>query len=293
LPHRSPHFVAEALLTFSRISGFEDAVVFPIADPVSDQVYRLHCWSPSRRDWRCEPFNDFPLTPLVLGQLRTAVQVHCQESQWDLFALIDASRCYNLEGVAFVATRGAQNVKHLKTIRDQVRPDAQVILWPQRDVPNEKGKIASRVWLAKMQQLFAGRRVCIAWIPDRTPGKKFDFNDWLRAEPGPTPSEVDWLIENAELIEPHRDELGKNRPRLNLSEEEADNGQQPDLSPVSGRGSNGQVRLRGELQRQQRLGLQHRCQRRPDAGPRFALRSGDRAPVSRYYPAGAFRLVLR
>jgi AAA domain len=46
------------------------------------------------------------------------------------------------------------------------------------------------------------------------------------------PSYVVQDVENAELIEPHQDELGKTRPRLDLSEEQTDNEQQPDHPQV-------------------------------------------------------------
>jgi hypothetical protein len=76
---------------------------------------------------------------------------------------------------------------------------------------------------------------------------------------------------------------------------------------LSGRGSNGQVRLRDKRgARQQRLGIPHRCRRIPDAGPRFALRNGAlsllsgrgsnrqvRLPDSlRHYPSHQRRLGL-
>src|ERR1700757_442491 len=54
-----------------------------LADPESGEVFRYHCWSHENRNWKCEPFNRYPLTPLVLGGLKMAVQVHFHEGQFD------------------------------------------------------------------------------------------------------------------------------------------------------------------------------------------------------------------
>ena len=69
--------------------------------------------------------------PLVIGDLLPGDPVHVFESQWDGFALMDASG----ERSGLIITRGASNGA---LVADVIPQNATVYLWPQNDAAGEK-----------------------------------------------------------------------------------------------------------------------------------------------------------
>jgi hypothetical protein len=102
------------------------------------------------------------LTPLIVGELTTAEFIVIGESQWDVFACLDALGIYRGEKAAGVATRGATNGHKLST----VKLNGTAIFIPQNDTPG-------RQWLEKAKaSVTAPYKILVV------PENYHDANDW-------------------------------------------------------------------------------------------------------------------
>jgi hypothetical protein len=134
------------------------------------------------------------LSPFILGDLSSATEVHIHESQWDLLAQADVL-AFDAEsqGVALVATLGAPNGALAGVVN---KLEAKIYIWPQRDLPDVNGKVASKEWLSKVQSTLE-RPSYVCWIPDLESKRNFDFNDWRRGRKL-SPDDVTQIMRQAE-----------------------------------------------------------------------------------------------
>jgi hypothetical protein len=138
------------------------------------------------------------VAPFVLGDLSNAAEVHIHESQWDLLAHADIIGFdTESQGICLMATRGSANGALAGVVN---KLEAKNYLWPQRDIADENGKIPAKEWLRQVQATLR-RAAYVCWIPDLTPDRDFDFNDWCRS--GKICSDnLDQIMGGAELFEP-------------------------------------------------------------------------------------------
>jgi hypothetical protein len=166
---------------------YGDCIAFPVEDKAG-HVIAAHC-RPKSGKWFYEP--GVPVQPFIIGDLKTAKQVHVFESQWDMFALMDRTELYQDPTVAFVATRGAE---HAKKIEGLLREDISVCAWPQNDEPGEHGKRAGDEWLKSL-----AARADVPIAKALVPPEHKDMNDWCRA--GATAEDVYGAFFRNELVE--------------------------------------------------------------------------------------------
>jgi hypothetical protein len=129
--------------------------------------------------WRYHPHGT-RTAPLIIGDLATAKQVHVFESQWDMLAFMDRADIYLSETVAFIATRGAGNVRLMDGL---LAKGVSVCAWPQNDPAGEKK------WLSDLSGLVPG--LGVARVPasikkrdefgDMVEASLKDMNDWTTA----------------------------------------------------------------------------------------------------------------
>ncbi len=108
--------------------------------------------------------------PMILGELKDAEYTYVFESQWDLFAAMDALRLYDHFNpkIAFLCTRGASNGRLAKIA------NGTVYAFPQND-PEKHGKRAGEEWLKSVALSVPGEVYRV-----NTPSQHSDLNDWLR-----------------------------------------------------------------------------------------------------------------
>ena len=147
---------------------YGDCIAFPVQDK-DGKVMAAHC-RPKSGKWFYEPGT--PVQPFIIGDLKTANQVHVFESQWDMFAFMDRTELYQEPTVAFVATRGAENAKLIKGL---LREGVSVCAWPQND-ELKNGKRAGDEWLKELAE-HADVPIAKATVP--SPHK--DMNAWTKA----------------------------------------------------------------------------------------------------------------
>lgn len=147
---------------------YGDCIAFPVQDK-DGKVVAAHC-RPKSGKWFYEPGT--PVQPFIIGDLKTANQVHVFESQWDMFAFMDRTELYQEPTVAFVATRGAE---HAKLIKGLLRGGVSVCAWPQND-ELKNGKRAGDEWLKKLAE-HADVPIAKATVP--SPHK--DMNAWTKS----------------------------------------------------------------------------------------------------------------
>ena len=166
----------------------ENCIAFPVHDK-DGRVVAAHC-RPKSGKWFYKPGT--PVQPFIIGDLKTAKQVHVFEAQWDMFAFMDRTELYQEATVAFIATRGAENAKLIKGL---LCKGVSVCAWPQNDEPGEK-------WLKDLAK-HADVPIAKAIIP---PPHK-DLNDWCRA--GATAEDIYGAFFRNELVEvPKSADLG-------------------------------------------------------------------------------------
>jgi hypothetical protein len=176
------------------VGSYKDCIAFPVHDK-DGRIVAAHCRSKSGK-WFYKPGT--PVQPFIIGDLKTAKQVHSFESQWDMFALMDRTELYLDPSVAFIATRGAE---HAKVIKGLLREGLSVCAWPQND-ELKNGKRAGDEWLKKLAR-HADVPVSKALVP---PLHK-DMNDWCLA--GATAEDIYGSFFRNELVEvPKLPDLG-------------------------------------------------------------------------------------
>jgi hypothetical protein len=158
----------------------DDCIAFPVEDK-NGHVIAAHCRPKSGKKWFYEP--GVPIQPFIIGDLKTAKQVHLFESQWDMFALMDRTELYLDPTVAFVATRGNENAKLIKGL---LREGVSVCAWSQNDDPGKK-------WLKDFVK-HADVPITKAIVP----AQHKDLNNWTRA--GATSEDLFEAKRNAETI---------------------------------------------------------------------------------------------
>jgi hypothetical protein len=197
-------------------------LVFPIADLMSGLVFRLEGYHLDAQNAISGPqyggAKAYPITPLVVGNLKIAEQIHVHDSIWDMLAEIDAGDFYSLDSTAFVATRNADKaqLEHLVSI---LAPHAEIILWPRRC--DQDGHFR-RQWLDEILLAFKRRFLKVAWIPPLEPELDFGFSDWFRGyDIGAT--QVAQLIEQAVLMEPQPTNLENETAQRSKDDTQVDN----------------------------------------------------------------------
>lgn len=127
----------------------------------------LKWFGTERQGWRYEP-KGIPSEPLVIGDLKSAVDVIIGESTWDIIAAIDVNDCFRWTTPwAALATRGASNAHRIPV--DRIKPEAALVVVLQNDPGNEG-------WCRNLPgEIFTRAR---RWIPPE--GIK-DLNDWIKA----------------------------------------------------------------------------------------------------------------
>jgi hypothetical protein len=164
-----------------KLVGLHDGCIALPVEGKDGQIIAAHC-RPKSGKWFYEP--GVPVQPFIIGNLKTATQVHVFESQWDMFAFMDRTELYQDPTVAFIATRGAS---HTKVIKGLLREGVSVCAWPQNDAPGEK-------WLKELAE-YADVPIAKAIIPE--PHK--DMNAWTKA--GASAEDIYLAFFKNELVE--------------------------------------------------------------------------------------------
>lgn len=131
-------------------------VAFPVH--VNGEVIGAHYRT--GEGWRYAP-KGTKTQPLVIGPIED--QAHVFESQWDMFAYLDATG----ERAGTVAMRGASNGKLVAGI---IPKDATVFLWTQNDKAGQR-------WEADIRASLKNKTVKHVKVP--SPYK--DLNDWTKS----------------------------------------------------------------------------------------------------------------
>ena len=168
------------LHTRGLVGVHDGCIAFPVHDK-EGHVIAAHCRSKSDK-WFYKP--GAPVQPFIIGDLKTAKQVHSFESQWDMFSLMDRTELYLEPTNAFVATRGAENAKLIKGL---LREGVSACAWPQNDEPGKK-------WLKDLAK-HADVPIAKAIVP--APHK--DMNKWCQA--GATAEDIYGAFFRNELVE--------------------------------------------------------------------------------------------
>jgi hypothetical protein len=200
----SPDFVNwlvdHQLIGICKDKGGVERWAFPVHH--NGEVVAIHWEIPGedRKNWFYWPRLSelgLKLSPFILGDLSSATEVHIHEGQWDLLAQADVL-AFDAEsqGIAFVATLSSSNGALAAVVN---KCEAKIYIWPQRDVADEKGKVASREWLSKVQSTLE-RSSYVCWIPDLEPKRNFDFNDWRRGRKL-SPDDVTLIMRSAEAFD--------------------------------------------------------------------------------------------
>jgi hypothetical protein len=151
-----------------RIIGlFEGKTAFPVMSAdgcVCGLHYRMDDGS-----WRYDP-EGTSVTPLILGDSKTADTVWVFESQWDAFAVLDK---YNLRlddpffsQTAIFMTRGAGNSSWLGDLGPKI---TSIVVWSQND---DAGK--------RLVKSVGASASCPVWVVS-PPSTVKDFNEWTLA----------------------------------------------------------------------------------------------------------------
>jgi hypothetical protein len=165
---------------------YGDCIAFPVHDK-DGHIRAAHC-RPKSGKWFYEP--GVPVQPFIIGDLKTAKQVHVFESQWDMFAFMDRTEFYQDPTVAFVATRGAE---HAKLIKGLLREGVSVCAWPQND-ELKNGKRAGEEWLKKL-----ARHADVPIAKALVPPEHEDMNAWCQS--GATAEDINLAFFKNELVE--------------------------------------------------------------------------------------------
>ncbi len=161
--------------------GLHDGcIAFPVHDK-DGHVIAAHC-RPKSGKWFYEPGT--PVQPFIIGDLKTAKQVHLFESHWDMLALADRTDLYLNQNHAFIATRGAGNAALCNGL---IPEGVSVLAWPQND---EAGKR----WLDDLSTK-VHVQVARAIVPEQFK----DVNEWTKA--GASAEDIYTAIFRNELVQ--------------------------------------------------------------------------------------------
>jgi hypothetical protein len=184
----SPKF-CEWMISRKSIGLFTGCCAFPIYDD-KGRVTSPHYLKNPPKEWLY--FKGTHVTPLVLGDLEKATEVHIHESTWDGLAFCDVSEAYLTPNVCTIITRGAS---HANKLKDFIPAGKKVYVWPQNDEADVKtGKIASEEWFNNLED-----NLSCAFFRVQTPTEFEDLNDWTRS--GANKSDLLDAMENATLFE--------------------------------------------------------------------------------------------
>lgn len=147
----------------SLIGRYDDCICFPIHH--GSRIVRAHCRATSGK-WFYYPqkLQYCKTSVLIVGNGKTA---HIFESQWDLFAALDASRQWirtPRRMDTWIATRGASNSFKLEGLSFE-----RTYLYPQNDLAGQDN------WLLPLVKHFTTNVICKTQKPHK------DVNDALKA----------------------------------------------------------------------------------------------------------------
>jgi hypothetical protein len=131
-------------------------------------------------------------SPLVIGELRCATQIHPFESTWDGLSFCDRTSAWETDAIAVVITRGVSHAVKIRTI--QIPENAKLYVWPQNDPSNGNGLPPSEKWFNDIRDNLDRAIYRVA-----TPQKHADLNDWTRS--GATATDLLDAMKAAEVIE--------------------------------------------------------------------------------------------
>ena len=160
------------------IGWHKDGPALPVHDESGKVVGIHHRCIDDPESWR---ITGGKASPLVFGDPAKAPMSILMESQWDAFAALAAMEAHKnpavVENMAFVASRGADNVGALEPLAREISSAGRRIgALEQNDPPRSDGKpTGNDTWRKKIAKLAPG--ICFASPP---PAHK-DINDWLRA----------------------------------------------------------------------------------------------------------------
>jgi hypothetical protein len=157
----SPEFVQ--WLHANKLVGIHDR---HIALPVAENGRVIGAHYKVGKDWFYAP-KGIRVQPFVIGELVAGDQIHVFESQWDAFALMDATG--TRDGI--VCTRGASNGALVASV---IPENATVYAWKQND-ELKRGKRAGDEWL---KAVVANTKCAVKSA--KVPEQFGDLNDWTR-----------------------------------------------------------------------------------------------------------------
>jgi hypothetical protein len=158
------------------IGLYNGHIAFPVHDEAG-AVVGAHYQPRRGGDWFYTP--GIKVRPLLLGKLIAGDPVHCFESYWDAFDLMDKSG----EGSGIIITRGASNGALVSSL---VPETSTVYVWTQNDPAGQK-------W---QRDICANTKAPVKCAQIPAPHK--DLNDWTRA--GATAEDLVAVLSNAEPI---------------------------------------------------------------------------------------------
>ncbi|MBV9107357.1 MAG: AAA family ATPase, partial [Verrucomicrobia bacterium] len=186
-----------AWLVANKLLGlFKGKIAFPV---YQNGIVVCPHWLQDRPNKVWKFFTGMPASPLLLGDLETATDVHLHESTWDGLAFHERTEAYKCKEVCTIITRGAD---HTAKLRGLIPAGKRIYAWPQNDQPNEKsGKIPSETWLNGVRAVLG-----VLFFHVQTPKEFADLNDWTRS--GATKNQLLDAIDAASPIEPQECEIG-------------------------------------------------------------------------------------
>jgi hypothetical protein len=165
----SPEF-CEWMVSRKLIGLIYGSIAFPIYDK-DGGVSSPHYVKIRTKDWLY--FKGTHVSPLIIGNIKDAQEIHIHESTWDGLTFADRAEAYRSPDVCVVITRGAN---HAKTLQGIIPPGRRVYVWPQNDKPDMRtGKVASEEWFETVKETLE-----CSFHRVQTPLEFEDLNDWTR-----------------------------------------------------------------------------------------------------------------
>lgn len=156
------------LVTHKLLGLYKGLIAFPVQG--AGNVVSPH-YLADREAKRWRYFKGTQVSALIIGELKSATEVHVFESTWDALALLDRSGAYRSHEVSAVITRG---VDHAKKVRGIIPAGKRIYAWPQNDKPDIKtGKVPSEEWFSAIKENLEGQ-----FFRVQTPPERADVNDW-------------------------------------------------------------------------------------------------------------------
>lgn len=164
------------------LTALQGCPAFPVLNAVGETIgahVRRPAVNGDGHSWSYVRFGtDKTVTPLVVGNLETALIVWLFESQWDAIAALALHRWHSTpvfnNTIAAVITRGAQNGAKIRSL---IPAGKRILAFPQNDPVKTPGKpTPAQKWLADIVE-HAGAPVMVV----KTPPQFKDLNDWMKA----------------------------------------------------------------------------------------------------------------